>query len=526
VRSPARPSLASLRKQAKSLLSDHRDGSSEAISVVQQHHPKPDRFSSLRDAQLVIARRYGYQGWAELTNAVESAVDSVLDLVDRADLFADLACLCYSGDEDVHRRERAGRLLSETPELTGASLFAAAVASDVGALHGHLASDSGCANEVGGPRDWTALMYVAYSRLPENVSAGDPVAATCLLLDNGADPRFYVDGSKGLGGWRWTALTGVIGEGESGDVQQAPHPRAREIAELLLGAGADPNDSQALYNCHFTPGTEWLELLLSHGLTADAPTNPDDPTEETTLNYQLGAAVRTGNTDATRLLLQHGADASGRDDRYTERSYVENVVTNGYGDILELLVSHGSEQPELTAADRFRFAVVAGNAEEAERLSSENPAVMDQPGLLVGLAGGNRHDAAQLLLELGTDPNGMNGNGRGALHEAAWSGHREMIDLLLEHGARLDVRSTAHGGTPVGYANHAGRFELRDFLLERTNDVLDLVSYGKVGRLNAVLAEEPNLIDQTRDDGTTLMDIARCKADEQLIQVLQRHGAS
>jgi len=44
--------------------------------------------------------------------------------------------------------------------------------------------------------------------------------------------------------------------------------------------------------CHFSPSNEWLELLLSRGLTADAPVNPDNPAEESTLNFLL--ARRTG----------------------------------------------------------------------------------------------------------------------------------------------------------------------------------------------------------------------------------------
>jgi hypothetical protein len=48
---PARPSLESLRKQAKKLARD--------------------RSISLRDAQLALAREYGYAGWQDLTAEVQ-----------------------------------------------------------------------------------------------------------------------------------------------------------------------------------------------------------------------------------------------------------------------------------------------------------------------------------------------------------------------------------------------------------------------------------------------------------------------
>jgi ankyrin repeat protein len=343
------------------------------------------------------------------------------------------------------------------------------------------------------------------------------------LLRRGADARFYVDGGTcDWGGWRWTTLTGVIGEGEAGRINQPPHPRARELAELLLDAGADPNDSQGLYNCHFSPGNEWLELLLSRGLTVDAPANPDNPAEESMLNFLLGQAVLAGYSGRVRLLLEHGADASGRDNRYTWKTYVANAVMTGHRDIVDLLVAHGAPTPNLSTADRFRMAVMDGDADEARRLLSEDASLSRQPALLIRLAQSNRLGPARLLLDLGADPNAMTMNGRGALHEAAWAGHREVLELLMARGARLDVRSRAHGGTAVGYAHHAGRLELRDFLLGRSRDVFDLVAFERAERLTSILEEEPALIGKKRDDGATLMRAAEETGNAAVIEVVKR----
>lgn len=519
---PARPSLASLRKQAKSLLTGFREQDPEALRTIREQHPKPDRFSTLRDAQLVIARQYGHPGWAELRKAVEHALDAARSIGELAAQFADLACLCYSNEENVNRRQRAAAMLAERPGLAAASVFAAAAAFDVAALGEHLARHPACANEPGGPRPWPPLMYLAYSRIPEAPPARDAVEAARLLLRHGADARFYVDGRDGWGGWRWTALTGAIGGGESGPINQPPHPRARELAEMLLDAGADPNDSQGLYNSHFSPSDEWLELLLARGLTADAPANPDDPAEST-LDFLLGKAVRTGLTERVRLLLAHGADASGRDDRYTHRTHVANAVLCGHAEVLELLVAHGAPRPELSAADRFRMAVVGGDEGEARRLLSEDAGLSRQPSLLVQLAQANRLDAVGLLLDLGADPNAIAVNGRGALHEAAWAGHREMIELLMERGARLNVRSEAHGGTPVGYAHYAGRSELRDWLLERARDLFELVAFGRPERLAAALESEPRLVEQVRNDGAALFAAAEARGDASVIELLERY---
>src|SRR4029078_13133673 len=68
---PARPSLDSLRKQAKRLARDADTGNADAVARV--HAPLPATRLPLtsRDAQLVVAREYGFAGWADLTAEVE-----------------------------------------------------------------------------------------------------------------------------------------------------------------------------------------------------------------------------------------------------------------------------------------------------------------------------------------------------------------------------------------------------------------------------------------------------------------------
>ena len=48
--------------------------------------------------------------------------------------------------------------------------------------------------------------------------------------------------------------------------------------------------------------------------------------------------------------------------------------------------------------------------------------------------------AIQMLLELGLDPNHANHDGRTPLMGAALKGRTEVVQLLVEHGAKLDAR--------------------------------------------------------------------------------------
>src|SRR5215813_12460843 len=76
---PARPSLDSLRKQAKRLARDAAAGNGEAIARVHAQLPRATLPLSNRDAQLVIAREYGFAGWSDLTAEVQKRVGNALE---------------------------------------------------------------------------------------------------------------------------------------------------------------------------------------------------------------------------------------------------------------------------------------------------------------------------------------------------------------------------------------------------------------------------------------------------------------
>jgi hypothetical protein len=68
---PARPSLESLRKQAKQLARGIMAGDASAIARARAELPQAELPLSQRDAQLVLAREYGFPGWQDLVQEVE-----------------------------------------------------------------------------------------------------------------------------------------------------------------------------------------------------------------------------------------------------------------------------------------------------------------------------------------------------------------------------------------------------------------------------------------------------------------------
>ncbi len=82
--------------------------------------------------------------------------------------------------------------------------------------------------------------------------------------------------------------------------------------------------------------------------------------------------------------------------------------------------------------------------------------------LALSLAAQHGHaELVRLLLDAGEDPNRYNPEGHHAhatpLHQAVLGGHEAVVRLLVERGARLDIRDTIWQGTPLGWAVYGGR---------------------------------------------------------------------
>jgi len=76
-----------------------------------------------------------------------------------------------------------------------------------------------------------------------------------------------------------------------------------------------------------------------------------------------------------------------------------------------------------------------------------------------------------LLLDAGEDPdlyNPLGGHSHSTpLHQAAAAGNLEVIQLLVEHGARLDLKDVLWQATPAEWARHEGKTEAEAYLREQ-----------------------------------------------------------
>jgi hypothetical protein len=312
---PDNPSLERLRTQARAL-----------------QRNDPGRFR-LHDAQLAVARSYGFKSWPALVGylaiARELAVDPGAlndDALGAADQFCALSSLRYDENDAPPRWQAAAELIEANPDVPQRHIWAAASAADPVALTSHLEARPNLATTPGGPFGWVPLLYLCYSRVSLPRNEDEVIAAAVALLDAGADPN---------SGYLWramatpfTALTGVFGEGEQGPGRQPRHRFAPALAVLLLRHGAHPVDQQTLYNRMFRADDSHLELLFEHGL-ADAGPSPWErrlgeamETRQQMWQRQIDWAAEHGFADRLALLARHGIDIS--EAELVEREFPED----------------------------------------------------------------------------------------------------------------------------------------------------------------------------------------------------------
>src|SRR5438094_1615441 len=293
-------SLDNLKKEAKRWLKALNVNNREARSRFEQAYGNGPAAPGLRDVQHALAREYGYESWTALKQALSD--QSLARYVPRAEAtfaqlvarFLEFACPDHHvRGRPVHRmaQHAAMRLLQAHSEIARASFYTAVVCGELEEVQRLLKERPQLAREkssataadradVGGsgdifkdigPKGWEPLLYLCFTRLPLAKANDNALAIARLLLDHGADPNaYFMAGSS-----RYTPLTGVIGEGEE---DRSPHPQRDVLTWLLLERGAEPYDSQVIYNIHFHGQVLWyLKLMYEFAVKAGRQADWDDP---------------------------------------------------------------------------------------------------------------------------------------------------------------------------------------------------------------------------------------------------------
>lgn len=458
---------------------------------------RTDQGNSLETARQQVAELYGFLTWRQLEVHLQIGIEP-------RDDFLHLACLSYVWWDRTARWELAREMLAQDPALENSSIYAACVTGNAELVERFLDDDPSLLDHRGGYYDWEPLLYACYSRL--NLPDRSTTDVVRLLLERGANPRAYY---RWGGIYHFSALTGIIGEGEQGPINQPEHPEWESLARRLLAAGADCNDSQALYNRMFEPDNRVLTLLLEHGLNKDHvcnwfATDADGelvPNPEKTLDYQLQWAVKNNMLDRVDILLEHGADPN--QVLRNDGSLTKIAATHGFNEDASQLEAHGAEPYEMSEVEQFLNHCLSANQAAAHAMLVKTPTLVAQANrhdaqAMNHVADNGASNAVELMLDLGFDVQGA--SGESPLHHAAHNGHLDTVKTLLKHGASLDQRDSTYLSTPLGWAQAGNKFEVIDYLQGLNIGLFDMIAVEDAERVRAAVRSDPESLNKPMRD--------------------------
>jgi ankyrin repeat protein len=468
-RLPERPNLEQLKRQAKELLRSARLGDAGSLArfrTLPAFADIEDAASlmatiALHDAQSVVARELGFASWKALFERVE---ELTLDLAAAVEQFV--------GAATEVRPDRAERLLQLFPNVGDASFHAALLLGDVDRVERGLSRQPAMATEPGGPRAWPPLLYLCHTSL----GFGPPSRADGIvdvarrLLHGGADPNTRFPWLHH--GVRRPALWGAV-----------LVTRHLPLAEVLLDAGADPNDGVTLPLAASGDDTRWLDLLVAHGADVNQPWATDgsaalyavlhwagstggvrwllehgaepDPVFTPNGETPLHVVAQRWRADLAEALVQRGADVNRR--RRDGRTPYAVAELSGNRDVAEWLERHGGAT-ELTEIDRLVAACSRGDRGAADAMLRTHPGLhselhAEHYGALYRAAERDDRRALEAMLACGFDPNRADDEiGKTALHVAAMEGWPDAVRVLLAHGASVTARDREFHAQPLVWA--------------------------------------------------------------------------
>ena len=406
------PDLEQLRRQAKELLEAFRAGEADASAEVNAHFRGADRARfALHDAQLVLARSYGFDSWPKLKAYVNGVtVQRLAEAVRAGDL----------------REVRA--MLQARPELA---------AMDMAENNEH-----------------RALHYAVFARSPEMVR---------ILMQHGANARQGIYPHRGATTPHTIAaergyheIVAIIEEEEArrrGTATPAPDELTKLIVDgdegqalaMLEGdpalVGARNREGWSpLHVAAVTSRERLAEWLLAHG----ADVNARGPRGLTPLDRAAGAGSK--GQPVAMLFCERGAEMTARgavamnDTEWLTARHAEGTLENPLhwptDGLLTIAVRY--DRPEI-----LKLLIGFGyDPNERLRVEGLDEVVYSAGSPLWHCADGHCADAgklamATLLLERGADPNVHVYAWGPPVHRAFLRKDQAMIELLKRHGGVL-----------------------------------------------------------------------------------------
>jgi ankyrin repeat protein len=286
------------------------------------------------------------------------------------------------------------------------------------------------------------------------------------------------------------------------------------LVKLLLDAGANPNQSQALYNTMLGEHLgKWLRLFVQYGLKAGDRANWSADDEEPIFDFLLSHEVGQGNLDLVRFLLERGANPNAVS-RYNHHSAHAIARLTGRSEMAALLEQFGARVEPLSVEDHFGIALSQKDKSPAADMLRQHPQLLQNSELLGNYAMSGV-ETCLWLVQQGFDINSSNRSGQTVLHRYASWNKPDAVATLVAHGANPNAREQNWHATPLGLALHHHYWPVVDVLIPVTNNILDMCRVADTERAERLLARDSAQVrEHTPKGNTALHVVSQAKQDD------------
>jgi ankyrin repeat protein len=453
---PAKPNLQMQHKRAKNLLRAATAGDAEALHRIRVLHPKPPAPDALKlaDAQLVVARGYGFESWPALRRKIDSLTKTPVEQFKSAVRSGDVDVVCALLEEHADVRAAVNAPIGAFGSRPVVMAKQHLPVIDVLLEHGA---------DLNLKSDWWAGPFgiLEYDITPEQAA---PLIARGAAVDIFA--AAHLDMADRVRELVETDPTLVFARG--GDGKTALHcARSVGVARFLLERGAeidardvDHESTAAQYVVRESPDVArllvdrgaWFDVFIAVGLRDPVMVERCLENDPDALDHRTGqgkyATVHKGRPSSREEIGDHRGDIY----RWVfghNFSVVDAARELGFDDMVRLLLARA------TPAQRVLAACAAADRETAEAAVKENPGIVaaltpEQMRLLPEKAYANDTAAVALMLDLGFDAQTPGPDDLEAIRWAVFHGNPEMTRLLLRHDPPIDVPDRTYGGRLLG----------------------------------------------------------------------------
>jgi ankyrin repeat protein len=491
------PDLDQLKRQAKELLRAFLAEEPEATAEVHAHYARPDLAAfALHDAQLVLARRYGFESWPRLKAYVDGVtIQRFVDTV-RANDLAQANRMLHTRPELVNmamsyvdeRRPVHFAVMQRSQEMV--RLLMQQGANARAGVHPH--REATTAWMLANDRGYDDIVALIEEEERSNVS---PTRKPQEQLQIRGDEEARAAAADGNLEWfqaRHAAgtLTNPVRWEDGGLLTVAVKNNRPELLTLLLNFGFDANERVAggegdwtaysqgfpLWTCAALGRSELAEILLAHG--ADPNVHVDSS------GSPVYSAFSHKQWEMVDLLRNHGGQVTADIATiYRQTDLIREMLAGGKGDPAEIL-RHGASggATEIVAMALEHINWPKQDPRWFTMLTEPLYFWHHIPWLYAGnkdFDRGTYLECFRLILDR-CDPNITGAFGRTPLHEvAAMRDHiteEEAVAFaktLLEAGAKVGDRDELLQSTALGWACRWGRPGVATLMLERGADPVE-----------------------------------------------------